>query len=567
MSLRPSQAWLVAASCILTIAQAQVAPDAGRILRDSDRTRRELPPATPAATGVPTPTEPATNRPSGAAAQEVTILVNRIVIPVGYAVTQEEVDQALEGRLGRRLNFVQIFDCLDVVADLFKSRGYPFARVFLPEQRVTSANIPVRIYTGVLESVQAHTTSKSPRISPEDVAARVTSAIPRGKAFYAPSAERGLLLAADLVGSPVNGQMSPGTIPGSTKLSVSYDDVPATSWQVGADNYGNKYAGRVRVSGDGRVNSSMFSGDAISFGLALSSDLTNWHVGYQAPIGPSGWTAGLSYSDIHYALSGAFAGFEGDAREFRVNTTYPIVRTRRSSVYLDAAFAARDLSTVNGPFTLPRTVDVGSFGLRSERYDDFGGGGLTAAGATIAFGDAQADSLIDPANLRGATGSYSKILVDLSRLQRLGDSTTLTLSARFQLTNDNLDTSEQGSLGGPFGIRAYANEEATGDAYDIVTLELQQQLGAGWALKGFLDHGDVTITKNVYAGFSGRRSYALNDIGLGAEWRGSLLGDATAFSVTVATALGDNPGLNAQGLDSEGGTSKTRIWLSLTSRF
>ena len=569
MSIRPSQAWLVAAACLLTAAhaRAQVAPDAGRILRDSDRAKRELPPVTAPSAGVPAATEPATNRPAGNVSTETTVYVRRILIPAGYTVTQEDVDLALEGRLGRRMNFLQLFDCLDVIADLLKKDGYPFARVFLPEQRVSGSDITVRVYTGVLDGVQAVTTSKSPRIAPEDVAARVTSALPRGKSFYAPAAERGLLLAADLVGSPVSGQMSPGSLPGTTKLTVSYNDTPATSWQVGADNYGNKFAGRARVTGDGRVLSSLVSGDAISFGVALSSDLRNFHVGYQTPFGSSGWTGGVSYSDIHYALSGAFAGFEGDARELRASTTYPLIRTRASSLYLDAAFSSRDLSTINGPFTLPRTVNAGSLGLRLERYDDAMGGGVNTADLTFISGDAQADNLIDPANIRGATGSYSKVQIDLSRLQRLADKTTLTASLRLQLTGDNLDTSEQGSLGGPFGVRAYANEEATGDQYSIFSLELQHQLTEGWGLKTFLDRGDVVITKDVYAGFSGRRSYGLSAFGIGTEWSGSLLGAATVFSVTAATAVGDNPGLGAGGLDSEGSTSDTRVWLSLTSRF
>ena len=562
------KAWLVAAGCLLTVAHAQVAPDAGRILRDSDRTKRELPPVTPPSAGVPAaPAAPPAARAPGDPTKEVRILVNRIVIPAGYAVTQEEVDAALQGRLGRRLNFTEIFDCLDIVADLLKKRGYPFARVFLPEQRVTSADIPVRVYTGVLEGVEAVCRSKNPRVSPEDVAARVSSGIPRGKSFYAPAAERGLLLAADLVGSPVNGQLMPGSMANTTRLIVSYDDVPATAWQVGADNFGNKFAGRARVSGDGRVLSSLVSGDAISFGLTLSSDLRNWHVGYQAPIGPSGWTAGLSYSDIHYALSGAFAGFEGDARELRLNTTYPLVRTRAGSLYLDAAFSSRDLSTVNGPFTLPRAVNAGSIGIRSERYDDLGGGGVTSADATLVIGSANADNVIDPANIRGAADSYSKILLNLSRLQRITDGTSLTASARIQLTGDNLDTSEQGSLGGPFGVRAYANEEATGDQYTILSLELQHQLGSGWSLKEFVDHGHVTITKDLYAGFSGNQSYSLSAVGLGIDWSGSLIGSSTVFSVTAATALGGNPGLGAGGLDSEGSTSDTRVWISLTSRF
>lgn len=565
MSSRISTAWLVAASC-LTVS-AQVAPDAGRILTGSERpTRRELPPSQAPSAGVPSAPSAAA-RPKGDAARTVRVYVRRFVIPDGLALSQADVDKALQGRLGRELNFIEIFECLDVITKLLNDRGYPFARVFLPEQKVNEADIRVRVYTGIVESIDAVSAKPDPSTSPEAVARRVGGGIRPGQPFRTQDAERGLLLAADLVGRPVSGQLSPGTESGTTKLTVTYEDLPPRSWQVGADNFGNKFAGRERLSGDGRLRGTLLSGDIINFGLTLSQDLVGYRLGYNAPVGHSGWTAGLAYSDIHYALSGAFAGFEGDARELRATTSYPLVRTRSRSLYLDAAYASRDLSTVNGPFDLPRTVDALSLGLRAEAYDDLLGGGVTTADITFVSGDATADSFIDPANFRGATGNYSKTLLNLARLQRVTDKVSLLASLRVQTTGDNLDTSEQGSLGGPFGVRAYANEEASGDEYAILTLELQRPISESWAGKLFYDHGDVTITKNLYPGFSGKQDYALKSFGVGAEWNGTLLGASTVFSATLATAIGDNPGVNAQGLDSEGSTSDTRLWLSLTSRF
>lgn len=564
MSSRISTAWLLAASCLSV--SAQVAPDAGRMLTGSERpTRRELPPSQPPSAGVPSAATGA--KPQGDAARTVKVYVRRFIIPDGLALRQAEVDKALEGRLGREMNFIEIFQCLDVITKLLNDRGYPFARVFLPEQKVNEADIRVRVYTGIVESIDAVAARPDPVTPPEAVARRVGGGIRPGQPFRTQDAERGLLLAADLVGRPVSGQLSPGKEVGTTKLTVTYDDLPARTWQVGADNFGNKYAGRERLSGDGRLRGTLTAGDIINFGLTLSQDLVGYRLGYNAPIGHSGWTAGLGYSDIHYALSGAFAGFEGDARELRATTSYPLIRTRSRSLYLDAAYASRDLSTVNGPFDLPRTVDALSVGLRAEAYDDALGGGVTTADVTFVSGDATADSFIDPANFRGATGGYSKTLLNLARLQRVTEKVSFLASLRVQRTGDNLDTSEQGSLGGPFGVRAYANEEASGDEYAILSLELQRPITETWSGKLFYDHGDVSITKNLYPGFSGKQDYSLKAFGVGAEWNGAVLGASTAFSITLATAVGGNPGVNAQGLDSEGSTSDTRLWLSLTSRF
>jgi len=567
MNSRFSRTWLIAASCLSSVASAQVAPDAGRILTGSERpARRELPPATAPSTGV-TSTPAATTRPTNDAARQVRVYVRRFIIPADLALTQEEVDEALKGKLGREMNFIEIFECLDVISGLLKKKGYPFARVFLPEQKVNVADIRVRVYTGTVESIEAVSVNKKPTTPPKDVARRVGSSMNPGQPFRTPDAERGLLLAGDLVGRPVSGQLTPGKEVGTTKLTVTYQDVPATSWQVGVDNFGNKFAGSERLSGDGRIRSTLTPGDLINFGLTLSDNLTGYRLGYTTPIGYSGWIAGLNYSDISYSLAGTFAGFEGDAREMRATTSYPIIRSRTQSLYAEASFASRDLSTVNGPFNFPRTVDVFSLGVRGEAYDSFFSGGVSSGDLTFISGDASAESFLDPANFRGANGSYSKILLNLSRLQRLGEKLTGTASLRVQRTSDNLDTSEQGSLGGPFGVRAYANEEASGDEYAILSLELQHPISHSWSGKAFYDHGSVTITKNVYPGFSGAQDYSLKAIGVGADWSGKLLSSDSVFSVTFATTVGSNDGLNSQGLDSEGGSSDTRIWMSLTSRF
>lgn len=568
MHPRISRGWLVAASLLTSLAHAQVAPDAGRILQESERARtRPLPPSTSPGAAV-SPSTPATApRSQSDAARTVKVFVRSILIPDGFALSQAEVDHALAGMLGRELSFIEIFDRLDIIAALLKEKGYPFARVFLPEQRISGADIRVRVYTGTVESIEAVPAKPSPRTAPETVARYVGSALAPGQPFRVPDAERGLLLAADLVGRPVSGQLSPGNEVGTTKLSVGYEDIPLANWQVSADNYGNRYAGRERLSGDGTLNGALLDGDRTNFGLTLSQDLFGYRFGYQAPIGYSGWTAGLAYSDIHYALSGSFAGFEGDARELKVTTAYPLIRTRSRSLYLEASFASRDLSTVNGPFDLPRTVEAGTLGLRGEFYDGLLGGGVSTADVTFVTGDASADSFLDPANFRGATGSYSKLLLGLSRLQRVNDLTTLLASLRIQRAADNLDTSEQGSLGGPFGVRAYANEEATGDEYAILSLEIRRSLSQAWSAKAFYDYGNVSITKDLYAGFSGEKSYSLQAVGLGTEWSGSLIGAATVFSATVATGIGGNPGLTPSGLDAEGRSGDTRVWISLTSRF
>ena len=61
----------------------------------------------------------------------------------------------------------------------------------------------------------------------------------------------------------------------------------------------------------------------------------------------------------------------------------------------------------------------------------------------------------------------------IERLQALPAGFSLNLQWRGQWTNNNLDSSEKFSLGGPYGVRAYATAEAMGDRGWLGSVELR----------------------------------------------------------------------------------------------
>lgn len=81
----------------------------------------------------------------------------------------------------------------------------------------------------------------------------------------------------------------------------------------------------------------------------------------------------------------------------------------------------------------------------------------------------------------------------LSRLQRLTASTSLSLKVTHSQAFDNLDSSEDFSLGGISGVRAYPANEATGDQGTLAAIELNQRLTSHLNLFAFYDYGRIKI--------------------------------------------------------------------------
>ncbi len=67
-----------------------------------------------------------------------------------------------------------------------------------------------------------------------------------------------------------------------------------------------------------------------------------------------------------------------------------------------------------------------------------------------------------------------------------------------QRATKNLDSSEQFSLGGPYGVRAYANGASSGDSGWQASLELRYVPMAGLQFAAFADAGRVWLSQHPW---------------------------------------------------------------------
>lgn len=89
-------------------------------------------------------------------------------------------------------------------------------------------------------------------------------------------------------------------------------------------------------------------------------------------------------------------------------------------------------------------------------------------------------------------GSFHKLTGDINHSRRLGNTVDLLLNFHSQLANKQLDGSEQFSLGGANGVRAYPQGEASGDSGYQATAELRCNMPLPYlSLATFVDFGEV----------------------------------------------------------------------------
>jgi len=103
----------------------------------------------------------------------------------------------------------------------------------------------------------------------------------------------------------------------------------------------------------------------------------------------------------------------------------------------------------------------------------------------------------DDASAPETEGRFSKFTTDINHIQHLGSVFDLHLNFHGQLASRDFDGSEQFSLGGANGVRAYPQGEASGDSGYQATAELRYSTPVPYlSLAAFTDWGEVDLAKS-----------------------------------------------------------------------
>lgn len=551
---------LVAPALALLLSQpvpapAQLVPDAGQILRELRQ------PATP---GV-LPQPPAG---TSAPAMETTddnlrITVTAFDISGNTAMASETLQDLVADQLGRRLSLADLRNTATRITALYRERGYPVARAYLPAQDIEDGRVAITILEGNFAKIQLRNASS---LSDERALAFFREAA-AGATIRSDQVDRGLLLLNDVPGvGAVRATLQPGAAVGTSDMVLEVDPGARYAGNVALDNYGNRYTGNARMSATLLINNPSGIGDQIAAsGLLSNHKLGYGRLAYSLPAGSDGMRAGVAYAATRYQLAREFAALDahGRATSFSAYLGYPIIRSQRGIVSGLLSLETKRLTDMIGATTSvnEKRARVLTLGLSGNYQDALGGGGVSGFELVSSFGrlDIQSPAAlaIDDASAR-TNGGYSKLYFAGNRLQRLSEHDQLWLALSGQWARKNLDSSEKFLLGGANGVRAYPQGEGIGDQGYLATVELRHNFGD--ALQGtmFYDAGSVRLNQTVYdTATSNRRTIAGAGLGVNAVLAGTDLRASLAWPT-----VGGDP----QAVPPGAGKSPT-VWLRANRPF
>jgi len=391
------------------------------------------------------------------------------------------------------------------------------------------------------------------------------SVIKSGDVLQAAPVERALLLLNDTPGvGAARATLQPGASVGSSDLVVELSPSVPYFANIQMDNYGNYYTGENRLGAELALNSPLMLGDLVTLrAVATDQDLAYAYIAYQIPVGGSGLRLGAAYSGTRYSLNNEFASLRthGTATVGSLFTVYPFIRSQKSNLTGTFTLENKQLNDeyVIASVTTEKQVQVATFGLAFNREDKFGGGGMTLFNLSLVKGRLSMDdaSLSIDKITANIYGPFSRLNYTLNRLQRLSDRYSLSLALSGQYADKNLNSSEQFSLGGAYGVRAYPQGEAFGDEGNLATVEVRGNLTQRLQGVMFFDAGSVIISHDPYLPGTNTRFLSGGGVGVNAKIFG--------IDIKAHLAVRGSGGLPT----SEPATmnNKSRLWMQLSKYF
>jgi hemolysin activation/secretion protein len=410
-------------------------------------------------------------------------------VTVAEAQALLEAARAAQPAQGFTVN--QLQEVADKVAAYYREHGYILAQAFVPAQQVANGEVVVQVLEGRLAGVLVE---GNKGYSTKTLERPFRSLV--GEPLDKDSIESALLTLTNYPGVTAFGVLGAGRDVGTTNLTLRVQGEDRFRVESVLDNYGTQFAGEYRGQVTLTFNDPLGRADRLKltglYARTASGGSSHGAYGgldYEIPLfSPSDSLRFIHLTNAYNvgadAASVTTSESEGDTRVDELAYRHDFARTRLGSASIGLAFNVKSATFESPPAVVyDDKLTTARIDAQWERIDTrFRGVNRVAFAYTHGFNDllnsmgpydavavASGTSFV---SRLGASGDFNKFAVQIQRLQRLSQFTSLVLRVDGQFTSDPLVSLEQFSMGGPDSVRAYPVAEVLAEKGGVASLEL-----------------------------------------------------------------------------------------------
>lgn len=421
----------------------------------------------------------------------VKVRVNRFRITGFDTLDEDRLQAPLAPFLGQELTLADIYRAAELLTRVYADAGYALSFALVPAQDVNDGVVVLQVVEGSVDAIDVQLKSGAGLVGEtrltDMIRRRFAPLVNRGPVLV-DQLERAILTSSDLGGMDVSVVVRPSeTRPGTANLLVVVDLDPVRL-EAQFDNRIRDNLGARRYRSGVTANSVLIPGDQLLLDARATLPTDGFISGfaqYSAPIGDDGLTGTVSYSRARSRAVRGFLSileFEGEEEVVRAGLSYPLRRTRNSSLIVGLEGTAID--SQSGIFGITLIDDRSRFYELYGSYDWAGGDGSTGLvrlGLSQGIDGLGATGRFDP--LRSRTQGdpeFTAASVSLVWNAPLIGATRARVTAQAQMgLHRGASASRECNFGGDQFGRAYDFGAAGGDHCINVAMELNHGYAFG----------------------------------------------------------------------------------------
>ncbi len=486
----------------------------------------------------------------------IRFVLSAVVVEGAEVYSENELAPHYQGLIGKEITLTQAYDIANAITVKYRNDGYILSRVIVPPQRIEAGILRLRAVEGFIDKVTINGSAASKGSLLRKYGDKIRASVP----LKADVLERYILLAGDLPGMTALAVLSASqATPGASDLDIVIERDTFEGFAT-IDNRGSRFSGPVQGQLSASLNSIFGLNERTrirAIGAAELSELRLLEVSHQQQIGSEGMTVLIVGRNTLSEPGGdlEISDIESESYSADVILNYPLIRTRAQNLNIRAGFSFRDTETtlLDAPFTDDR-VRAARLGLAYDFVDAWDGISLIDVEVSRGLDVLDAsDSGAPDLSRAGADTTFTKVGLELLRIQRLGNNFSLLLNAQGQYSDSRLVASEEFAIGGSRFGRAFDPSQISGDHGVAARVELRRDqsvdtdLLQGMQLYAFYDYG--AVWRRTAGGVPSSHE-DLSSAGVGSRF---FLGDAiTATAELVVPVIGEAASRGASGDDVRG---------------
>ena len=468
------------------------------------------------------------------------ILIESFIFKGNEAFSTDQLITELGDTAGKQYDLADLQTFAVNITLFYRNNFYPFARAYLPEQKIENGELIIQIIEGNYGDIR--TTGYENFL---DRALEFLSPLKSGEIIEGKLLERTTLILDDQPAVKSEPIISPGQLFGQGDLIVKISRESDFYGNIGTDNHGSRFTGEKRARLNLSYDSPFVFGDQINLRTFYTEEDT-WfgNLEYSAPIGSSGLRGNISHIHTDYIIGESFASLDayGMARISQLGVSYPILRSQVANLNLLANYQYKLLNDVTNSTSTNtnKFSNVVPVALAFDIRDNFHGSAITYGTITFTRGELNLDAslLSTDSSTTKTEGYFTKLNLDVARMQYITTNLNAFLKASFQRANKNLDSSESFGLGGSDGVRAFPSGEGYGDEGWNTKVELRYNINY-FSPYVFYDVGHVRTNAIAYDDSDNYRTIAGAGVGTKFQFKSLSIDTSLAWATSGGRATSD----------------------------